>query len=466
VTTEGFDPAHVEAFRYLGHDVDVADTTVTVRCHYALDDLEFTETVTVHAPSGVDPSATTAIRAAARLLHLLAGVSYFKAAAPPLIEITDGGLTTPERQLLDAFYLDGLGEFAYRNDLDLSELRIDATDTTEHPGPRHSGEPRRPLIPFGGGIDSIVTVEGVRAADPTVDAALFVMSRAGDRFAAIEGPAATTGLPVVRAERALDPKVLRSAELGFRNGHVPVTGVLSAVALLAAATTGRDAVVMSNEWSASSGNLTHAGRVVNHQWSKSLAFEDLFRRVLATSPLSGIDYFSWLRPFSELWVARRFAALEAFHDVFRSCNRSFHLNPADRLDTWCGRCDKCCFIDLILSPYVPADTLRRIFDGAEPLADVALATTFRALAGLSEDAKPFECVGDVDECRVALLLAAGRPDRRDDVVLAELADATRAVVPGDPADHARNLLGALGPHHIPVGLRPVELLGDGSERND
>jgi hypothetical protein len=242
--------------------------------------------------------------------------------------------------------------------------------------------------------------------------------------------------------------------------------VLSAVALVAAATTGRDAVVMSNEWSASSGNLTHAGRVVNHQWSKSLAFEDLFRRVLATSPLSGIDYFSWLRPFSELWVARRFAALEAFHDVFRSCNRSFHLNPADRLDTWCGRCDKCCFIDLILSPYVPADTLRRIFDGAEPLADVALATTFRALAGLSEDAKPFECVGDVDECRVALLLAAGRPDRRNDILLAELADATRAVVPGDPADHARNLLGALGPHHIPVGLRPVELLGDGSERND
>ena len=42
---------------------------------------------------------------------------------------------------------------------------------------------------------------------------------------------------------------------------------------MAAVLDGRDAVVMSNEWSSSVGNLDVGGRIVNHQWSKSLAFE-------------------------------------------------------------------------------------------------------------------------------------------------------------------------------------------------
>ena len=116
----------------------------------------------------------------------------------------------------------------------------------------------RPLIPFGGGIDSIVTVEGVRQR--TGDIALFVVSRPGDRFAAIEKPAAVSGLPVIRAGREIDPQLLRSQELGFLNGHVPVTGIISAIAVLAAVLNDRNAVVMSNEWSASVPTLEHDGR--------------------------------------------------------------------------------------------------------------------------------------------------------------------------------------------------------------
>ena len=67
-----------------------------------------------------------------------------------------------------------------------------------------------------------------------------------------------TGLPVVRAERAIDEQVLRSAELGFLNGHVPVTGIISAIGVLAAVLDGRDALVMSNEWSSSVATSTWA----------------------------------------------------------------------------------------------------------------------------------------------------------------------------------------------------------------
>ena len=149
--------------------------------------------------------------------------------------------------------------------------------------------PHAMLIPFGGGIDSIVTVELMRGRG---DAALFVMSRPGDRFAAIERPAAVTGLPVVRAGREIDPQLLRSAELGFLNGHVPVTGILSAIAVMAALLDGRDAVVMSNEWSASVATLRAGGRPINHQYSKSMEFEAGFRagagrtRSAAGSPTS------------------------------------------------------------------------------------------------------------------------------------------------------------------------------------
>ena len=137
----------------------------------------------------------------------------------------------------------------------------------------------RPLIPFGGGIDSIVTVELSAAR---ADAALFVVSRPGDRFDAIERPAAVTGLPVVRAGREIDPQLLRSARARVperaRAGHRDPVRHRG----LAAVLDGRDAVVMSNEWSASDPDAgSRTGAPVNHQYSKSVEFEAAFREVLA-----------------------------------------------------------------------------------------------------------------------------------------------------------------------------------------
>src|SRR5262249_14092269 len=251
----------------------------------------------------------------------------------------------------------------------------------------YQAAPGRPLVPFGGGIDSITTVDLITAR--TDDAALFIVNRPGDRFAAIERPALVTGLPVIRAERILDDQLLRSAALGLLNGHVPVTGILSAIAVMAAALDGRDAVVMSNEWSSSIATLEVDGRAINHQYSKSLAFESGLRAVLSGAVGDGLQYFSALRPFSELWIARRFATLTRYLDTFRSCNRAFHIDPTRRLDDWCGRCDKCCFIDLILAPFLDRATLAAIFRDREPLDQPDLADTFRTLTGLSAQTKPW-----------------------------------------------------------------------------
>ena len=182
---------------------------------------------------------------------------------------------------------------------------------------------------------------------------------------------------------------------------------------------------MSNEWSSSSGTVDVGGIQVNHQWSKSLEFEELFRRVLAEN-ITGFQYYSALRPYSELWVAKRFAELNRYHLTFRSCNKAFFLDPAMRLDHWCGECDKCCFIDLILAPFLDRSQLEQIFDGREPLANPVLEPKFRSLLGDPRHAKPFECVGDVDECRLAVSLASDRVDRHDSVLLQSLAADVRS----------------------------------------
>ncbi len=452
-------PFTASRFVYDSFFIDAAANQLA--CTYRLDDWTFTETVTL--PGGGDWSTPAAYQAA-RLVFLLAGVSYYKAGAPPVIDLGSHAVTDTERAFLREYYVDGLGEFAFRSEprLDLTGLEISGPRLQRDAPVGFSPEIGTPLIPFGGGVDSIVTVELLRGKAP--DASLFVVNRPGDRFDAIERPSAVTGLPTVRAERVLDPTILRSAELGFRNGHVPVTGILSAIAVLAAAVGGHDAVVMSNEWSASIGTVELEGRSINHQYSKSLAFETGFRRVIAEAIGEDLQYFSMLRPFTELWIARRFAGLPQYFDSFRSCNRAFHIDRAKRWDHWCGVCDKCAFIDLILAPFLDATVLQKVFAEAvaEPLENPSMAASFGTLVGLVPDAKPWECVGDVHESRVALQLAALRPDRARTHLVQELA--LRVAGPDrdtwpDPRVAAEALLRPVGEHHIPVWFLPAELRG-------
>jgi len=409
-------PRRGQVFTYEGFATDAERGLLT--CRYSLDGREFAERISLAPGPGWNSPAA---QAAARLVYLLAGVSYYKTAAPPVINLGATKLTEREAAFLREFYLAGLGEYAYRNNLDLSDLTLNA-EPAPAPAPAAdalpSGAALKPLVPFGGGIDSIVTVEGVR--ERTQDIALFVVSRPGDRFAAIEEPAAISGLPVIRASREIDPQLLRSAELGFLNGHVPVTGIISAIAVLAATLNDRDAVVMSNEWSASVPTLERDGQQVNHQWSKSDAFERSFRELLHDDPVPMPDYFSALRDRTELWVGERFAQLTQYHGAFRSCNRAFYIDAKKRFDHWCGECDKCCFIDLILAPFMSAEQLRNVFaQEGEPLDKPELKPKFATLLG--SGTKPFECVGEVNECRAAVVLAASRADRTSTSLLQELA---------------------------------------------
>jgi len=448
---ESFPRDSLRAFRFVRAAFD-ADTGVA-RLVYAFDDAdgqvgpELTETVTIPgAPFVLDPARTAAAARALRLLHLIAGVSYYKAGVPPEIRIDGEGIDTETASLLDEVYRNGLGEFAYRNGLDLREcIRFPAAHRPSdgHPAPALRLPPRA-LVAIGGGKDSLVSIEALRAAGVEQT----VVWIGGSQL--IRACAERTGLPVLNIGRQLAPELFELNRLGAWNGHIPVTAVNSAILAFAAVLLGFDQVVFSNERSASYGSIIPGTGEVNHQWSKGWAFERAFGEHLQRRVAADLHYYSLLRPLSELAVARQFAKIDRYDAHFSSCNRNFHIlgeRPASR---WCGVCPKCHFVFLALAPFMPKPRLVGIF-GRNLLDDAAQIPGFDALLEY-QDHKPFECVGEGRESRAAMAALAMRPEWREDDVVDRFA---REILP--QLDAAELSLDALltvdDEHRIPSALR-------------
>ncbi len=408
---EVFLPDRVEAFSLTGFDLDEA--TGTVRLSYALDDLALTEVVRL--PPG---QATAADEGLLRLLWLAAAPSYYKAATPAQVTVP-GGLSAAERRLLNALLGPGLGELYFVNGLDPVGPTVEATVVPDAPRPGGLGLLRRSLVPVGGGKDSCVTIDALQSAgeDP-----LLASVR---RFPVIDAVLDRAGADAVHVGRTLDPRLAELNRRGARNGHVPVTAVVSLVLCLVAVRAGCDAVVMSNERSASEATRDWRGAAVNHQWSKSLAAEELMAEVLAAAVGPQLSWYSLLRPFSELGICRLFAERgRRFFDVFSSCNAAFRLDAALRVDGWDRSCPKCRFVALALAPWLDRAEVVGI-QGGDVLDDPAQVEGLAALVEAGQP-KPFECVGEVAESRVAVRLATERPQWADARALASVADRLRA----------------------------------------
>jgi len=425
-------PPRAQRFTYRGLVVDADGVTG----HYDLDGHAFTETVTF---DGVGSLETDAVRAVAELWYLVAGLSYYKAGAARVVDLGTVPVGPATRRFYEAALHDGLGEFSYRNDLPLDDVVCEGGAALTHASVSLSDDDV--LIPFGGGIDSIVTV---RRVNPSLRRSLFVVSPASGRFAPLEEAASAMGVPVLRATRRLDPAIV-AGNPAWWNGHVPVTAMVTLLAALAAVASGAGGVIMSNEHSASVPNLEWRGRAINHQWSKSAAAEVLVAEALAERLDGNLSVASFLRDRSEPWVARELAKERDVLLSFRSCNRAFRQDPEARTATWCGECDKCLFIALVLAPFLPRTELREIFGGREPLTDPALAVARETLVGLGHEAKPFECVGDPTECATTLAHLATLPEWRDDAALVQLAERLTSPTTFDA------LFEPLGTTRVPAG---------------
>jgi hypothetical protein len=438
-----FDRARIGSFRFVAADYDA--TTGEARLSYAFDDgpllverLQF--------PDAPAPRDTVAVARALRLVHLIAGVSYYKAAVPRELRVETGALDDATATLLDDVYVHGLEEFAWRNGMDLrGSIRFPRGGTPVAPAPA-LGLPRRSLVAIGGGKDSLVSTELLRGHGDDV-----VLAWVGDS-PLIAAVAQHTGLPTLNIRRTLAPELFEFNRQGALNGHVPVTAINSAILVLAALLYGFDTVVFSNEHSASSATLESGGRVVNHQWSKGIDFERGFASLVRTQLAADLSYFSLLRPLTELAVAREFARLGRYHRHFSSCNRNFRILGERPRERWCGQCPKCHFVFLALAPFLPKPALVAIF-GRNLLDDAALAPAFDALIEWHAH-KPFECVGEAAESRAAFAALASRAEWREDALVRRFA---REIAPvrGDAIVPMRDLLEPRPDHALPPRYREL-----------
>jgi hypothetical protein len=391
-------------------EIDAA--TGVAHFRYGLDGLDFVETL--QFPEGGDAEVATSA-SFLKLLDLTAlvlGVSYFKLKAPLTISAPDLQLTAPERAFVIDLYENGLGEFYARNHLNrFGRLELLAADDIRSAPPAPVLR-ERALLPIGGGKDSLVSLQLLEAAG--VDFTPFAVNPKGPILTSVD----RISRPPIYVTRTLDREMIRlSKEPGYLTGHVPSTAINSMIAALAALLYSYDRIVLSNERSASEGNAIHDGREVNHQYSKSLAFEQRLADTLAAATGGSLDYFSLLRPFSEARIAQLFARDDRFDRVFSSCNRNFRYDGHDG-PLWCGKCPKCHFVFLILAPFMEKQRLISIF-GQNLLANPENEASFRELTGLAGQ-KPWECVGEILEAAACLLALAQRPDWASDAIVARL----------------------------------------------
>jgi hypothetical protein len=451
------DPRQAKTFRFVRRTYAGGVATLV----YAFDDgPEMVERIVFPDAPAITAKRRAAFEAALDVLHLVAGVSYYKAGVPPAIVLEMHVLDAETADFLDALYLHGLGEFAYHNKLDLrgrvafsrngrpGEGRDPASAPVEEldSGLRRNDEvglPRRTLVPIGGGKDSLVSVELLKSVNEPATAVWIGNSPL------IAACAARTDLPTLNIGREISPVLFEYNKRGAYNGHIPVTAINSAILAVAAVLYGFDTIAFSNERSASSATLEYDGQPVNHQWSKGWEFEQRFHALLKSHVASDLDYCSLLRPLSELAVAERFARTSRYDDVFSSCNRNFRILGPKPADRWCGQCPKCHFVFLALAPFMPKPRLLAIF-GRNLLDHAALAPAFDALMEY-RDHKPFECVGEGIEARAAMAALAARAEWREDAVVARFAD---EILPSLDAAHLAlaPLLVPQGEHRIPARL--------------
>jgi len=175
-------------------------------------------------------------------------------------------------------------------------------------------------------------------------------------------------------------------------------------------------VIVSNERSSDYGNIEYLGEMINHQWSKSSEFEQLFQKFISQTLTPEIHYFSLLRPLSELQIAQIFSKEKRFHQIFSSCNRNFAIhNPGSHL--WCGTCPKCAFTFILMAAYSSKGEVLNIF-GDNFLDKKELFPLYKQLFG-TEGHKPFECVGTPAEAVVAMTLIHEKQEFEDSLVMKE-----------------------------------------------
>ncbi len=328
-------------------------------------------------------------------IGLVEMISYWKTACPSRIIIKNYSLSDDQKKWWRKLFYHGLGEFLFLNGIRIEEDELLTFECgTKELEPFRLATDESCIIPVGGGKDSAVSMELLGRGSGNLP---FTVNpgKASEDTIIKSGHSAEQSIVVYRS---IDPLLPELNQKGFLNGHTPFSALLAFISSLTAVLAGKKYIVLSNESSANESTIP--GTRINHQYSKSIEFERDFRDYLAEYVTSDIRYFSFLRPLGELRIAELFSRFPHHFDTFRSCNAGSKTN------SWCGKCSKCLFTWIILSPFISPEILEKIFGKNLP-EDIELIPTLEELTGIADE-KPFDCVGTIDEVNIALVRTIGQ----------------------------------------------------------
>ena len=325
-------------------------------------------------------------------IGMVEAISYYKLTCSKTFIIEKYYLTANQKKWWQKLFFYGLGEFLYRNKI---KVKCEDLVTFECKGKKqeimdNNFTSKGNIIPVGGGKDSCVTLELLKGMDNTP----FTINSKDVHKKCIE----TAGYKSwYNIERNLDKKILDFNSKGYLNGHTPFSALVAFYSYLVAYLSNRKYIILSNEDSANESTVLKS--FVNHQYSKSFEFESDFDYYVSKYIGLDIHYFSLLRPIKEIRIAYLFSKYKKYHNVFKSCN----LGSKEKEWNWCGSCSKCLFVFIILSAFLPLDYLTKLFN-KNLYEDKELLNTFKEILGFS-DVKPFDCVGEVNEAKLAVSMA-------------------------------------------------------------
>ena len=379
--------------------------------NYSLDNKIFFEEVLVFNVSGINKENIDLELLDTVLfnLHLVAGISYWKTYCPSEIVIENNSLTKEQSEFWNNLYTKGLGEFFYKNDINFDNLVNFPYDPDLQIVPNKQKFKNRSIVPIGGGKDSIVSAELLKKKNK--DFVLFSV----EHYDVIESVSKIVGKELLNVKRTLSPVLFELMKKGCLVGHIPKTGYISFVALVMAVLFDYKNIVLSNEQSASFGNVLYNGHDINHQYSKSLEYEKLFSDYIDVFINPNLVYFSLLRPLYEIKIVEIFSKLRQYFPKFSSCNlANFKINGSTH-ELWCKKCPKCLFVYICLSAFLSKEELGTIF-GSNLYEDKSLLELLLSLIGKTKT-KPFECVGTPEEVILGLYLASRKEFYEQDYLI-------------------------------------------------
>lgn len=324
-------------------------------------------------------------------------INYFKLTCPKEIIVECGYLEKEQTEFFKKLIYNGLSEYFYRNEIDLSydeftNFKINSDKKFEF---NITNVFNGNLILVGGGKDSITSLELLKNEKNNNKCFLFERNIYPKNMPSYNSiyMAGYNDNDILIFESEIDALLLKLNKEGFLNGHVPFSSQLAFASYIMAYLNNKQYIIVSNEASSNEGNVKDSN--VNHQYSKSIEFENDFRAYTNKYFIKEIEYFSLLRPLLEIQIAKIFSNYPKYFNIFRSCN----LSSKHTGTNWCCNCSKCLFIFIILSPFIKQDELIKIF-GTNLLDNPSLLQDFICLLGYSDN-KPFECVGTYDEVKFA-----------------------------------------------------------------